>query len=245
MSEPNVTKLTGEVGEGGALTDRYMDGTYLQQNPDWHVEGSPWKARQIEELLARSGLSPATVCEIGCGAGEILRQLSLNAPQTEYVGYELSPQAFALCQTRQSKRVTFYHENILEVDTTYDCLLCIDVFEHVEDYFSLLRGLKQKAKHKVFHIPLDLSVPSLIVGWMMWTRRQFGHIHYFTQETAIAALKECGYEIVDGFYTAQFELGGSSWKGKIAYLPRRLLFSLSPRWCALLLGRCSYLVLAK
>lgn len=25
----------------------YTDGTYLRNNPDWHVDDSPWKANQV------------------------------------------------------------------------------------------------------------------------------------------------------------------------------------------------------
>ena len=29
----------------------YVDGTYLQQNPDWHVPDSAWKVQQILRIL--------------------------------------------------------------------------------------------------------------------------------------------------------------------------------------------------
>jgi hypothetical protein len=32
----------------------YLDGTYLQQNPDWHVADSPWKVQQILRILNRN-----------------------------------------------------------------------------------------------------------------------------------------------------------------------------------------------
>ena len=57
------------------ITSRYNDGGYLSENPDWHVGDSPWKAQQIHKIIDRNKLSPRTICEVGCGAGEILRQL--------------------------------------------------------------------------------------------------------------------------------------------------------------------------
>ena len=44
----------------------------------------------------------------------------------------------------------------------YDVLLVIDVFEHVPDYLGFIEKLRQKADLKVFHIPLDLSVSSIV-----------------------------------------------------------------------------------
>jgi len=52
----------------------------------------------------------------------------------------------------------------LEEDTYFDSLLCIDVFEHVEDYIGFVKTLKSKATYKIFHIPLDISVLSVIRG---------------------------------------------------------------------------------
>ena len=33
-------------------------------------------------------------------------------------------------------------------------------------------------------------------------RQRFGHIHYFTKETALQLLIDLGYNIIDWFYTA-------------------------------------------
>ena len=55
--------------------DRYTTGSYLESNPDWHVEDSAWKAEQVQAMLDRHSIAPRTVCEVGCGAGEVLRQL--------------------------------------------------------------------------------------------------------------------------------------------------------------------------
>ena len=73
----------------------YTGGAYLANNPTWHVEASHWKAAQILRMMQRNGLRPRTVCEVGCGAGEILRQLQLSmATDCLFLGYEISPQAF-------------------------------------------------------------------------------------------------------------------------------------------------------
>ena len=53
----------------------YLDGGYLAKNPGWHVEESAWKATHILRMLKQNHLSPRTVCDVGCGAGEVLKQL--------------------------------------------------------------------------------------------------------------------------------------------------------------------------
>lgn len=226
--------------------DIYTDGSYLEKNPTWDVEDAPWKARQVKTMLARNELDPSTVCEIGCGAGEILRQLSLDMPRALFTGFEVSPQAMELCRTRQTDRVGFKLGNVTDEHVRYDCALCIDVFEHVEDYLGFVRSIRPTADYKIFHIPLEVSVSSVLRDAMMDARAQVGHLHYFTKATALATLEHCGYEIVDHFYTTPFRDMPSRGVGeKMARWPRQLMFRLSPDWMVRLIGGCSLLVLAR
>jgi SAM-dependent methyltransferase len=224
-------------------TARYLDGTYMQFAQDWHVRDSPWKAGQVLQLLRRNGLEPGTMADVGCGAGEVLRCLSEALERTQFFGFELSPQAFQLSLSRQTARLKYFNEDVLESDMRFECLLCLDVFEHVEDYMGFLRRLRGKADYKVFHIPLDITVLSVLRMSMLKHRERVGHLHYFTQETGLATLRDCGYEIVDGFYTAH--PNAQSILARLAWLPRRALASLSQRWSARLLGGSSYIVLAR
>jgi SAM-dependent methyltransferase len=227
----------------------YTDGTYLQSTGSWHQEDSPWKAAHVKSLLERNGLKPETICEIGCGAGEILNWLSRALPgKAKLTGYEISPQAHALCQVRAHDGLTFRLGDLLDEDSDpYDVVMAIDVFEHVEDYLGFLRRLKPKGRHKIFHIPLDLSVQSLLrVSPILKLRREVGHLHYFTKETALGTLEHAGYEVVDHVFTATaVELPNRGWKANLMKLPRRLLHAVSPDWAARLFGGYSLLVLAK
>lgn len=226
--------------------EQYTDGSYLQNNPTWGVEDSPWKATQIAKILNKNRITPKTIGEIGCGAGEILKQLSFSYPESDFLGYEISPQAFELSKKRSSEKIRFHLKNLLDEDMFFDALLCIDVFEHVEDYFGFIRQIKSKAEYKIFHIPLDISVLSVIRAQMMVAREGVGHLHYFSKETAIATLKDCGYEIIDCFYTTAFnDIPAKKLRTHLARVPRKLLYSFSQDWGARLLGGSSLLVLAK
>ena len=165
----------------------YEDGTYLENNPSWHEEDSPWKAKQIRRIIEKNSLTPKRIYEIGCGAGEILRQLSKSYPNIEFFGYEISPQAFELCKKKTKNNLSFKLSDLLEESNEhFDIVMAIDVFEHVEDYFGFLRRLKEKAVYKIFHIPLDLSVQTVLRSSpIIKGRKSVGHIHYFTKETAL------------------------------------------------------------
>ena len=228
------------------IVEIYDDGRYLENNADWHSEDSPWKAGHIQQILSRNHILPRTLCEVGCGAGEILRQLSLHYPDCRFSGYEVSQTAFEMCRARQAENITFHMRDILTEDSYFDCLMCIDVFEHVENYFGFIRGLKSKAHYKIFHIPLDLHVVAILRESMMELRHKVGHIHYFSKRTALATLEDCGLEIVDSFFTPHF-IGrpANSLKERFKRIPRHILHGLSPELQAKILGHSSLLVLAK
>jgi len=227
----------------------YIEGAYFKKNPTWHIEDSPWKAKQIINILKKNDVHPKSIVEIGCGSGEILNQLYLNMPaDTTFVGYEISPQAFELSQKRRKKRLNFYLGDLLqEKNAFFDVVLCIDVLEHVEDYFSLLRDLKEKGEYKIFHIPLDLSVQTVLRSSpLLKVWNNLGHIHYFNKEIAIEVLKDTGYKILDYFYTAgSTDLPAKSFKSLLARFPRKIMFKLNKDITVRILGRYSILVLAK
>ena len=227
----------------------YTDGTYLRNNPDWHVDDSPWKAKHVARMLDRHGIVPQTVCEIGCGAGEILRSLSTHLePSTRFFGYEISPNAYKICSQKANERFTFKLANLLdETNVRFDLVMAMDVFEHVEDYFGFLRKLRDKAQYKIFHIPLELSAQEVLRGKpLLNARRTVGHIHHFSKETALATLEDCGYTVLDHFYTSgRTDLGGLGWKSQLMRLPRQALYKVNQDAAVRTLGGYSLLALAR
>jgi SAM-dependent methyltransferase len=227
----------------------YTDGTYLRQNPNWHQDDSAWKAGHIQALLARNGITePGSICEVGCGAGEVLRVMSQRFPAaTQFVGYDISPMAYAISQQKAGGNLSYKLGDVFDDSVTFDVVMAIDVFEHVEDYFSFLRRLREKGKFKVFHIPLELTVQNVLRGRpLLDARRSVGHIHHFSTETAIAALEDTGYQVVDHFYTSgRTELPGLGWKSKMLKWPRRMVYRVSPSTAVRVLGGYSLMVLAR
>lgn len=241
-------KLGGHAGPPPTKFGMYQTGEYLEKNPTYHVEDSPFKASQILAMIRKHNLQPRSICEVGCGAGEILNQLQARLPDdVQFYGYEISPQAYELCRQRESDRLHFFCEDLLASSAAqFDLLLCLDVFEHVEDYLGFLRSLRTRAEHKIFHIPLDLSVNWL---WrskpILQERAQAGHLHYFTKETGLATLQHAGYEVIDWFYTPGAIANPRSVKAKLASFPRRILSAMNQDLVVRILGGYSLLVLAR
>ncbi len=223
---------------------------YLNVNPTWHAEDSPWKATQVLKLIDRNKLQPASIVEIGCGAGEILNQLQqrLTDKTINFSGYEIAPDAFKLAQTRVKEKLNFYQEDLLQNDKTFDLLLMIDVFEHVEDYIGFVRKCNSKATYKIYHIPLDMNIWSIFTNYPASARKQIGHLHYFMKDTALATLTDAGQEVVDWFYTpAAFEVNnkGLTITGRIIQLMRRFFYKVKPDFAVKAFGGFSLIVLTK
>lgn len=226
----------------------YLDGQYMDRNRSYHVEDSAWKARQILEIVRRNRVELQTVCEIGCGAGEILRQLQMALPVSVRLdGYEVSPNAYQLCRDRANERLQFHCLDFLSESTPpCDLLLCIDVVEHVEDYIGFVRQLRDRATWKVFHFPLDMAAHMIIRREpLLLVRQQVGHLHYFIKDTALATLEYTGYSIVDWRYTPSRVEKTVQWRPKLLKWPRKMLASLNQDLAARTLGGYSLLVLAK
>ena len=230
------------------LEEVYTSGEYLEKNPTWHVEESPWKARQIMRMLARNSLTPPTICEVGCGAGEVLKQLQgkVDAACT-FWGYDISPQAIELAKSRANEHLHFKLADLRqEQEASFDLMLILDVIEHLEDYFSFLRDLQSRSQYKIIHLPLDLSVQSLLrPHGLLGNRRAYGHIHYFTKDVALAMLKDVGYEVVDWFYAPRSIGLANNLVKKLLILPRVLFFTLRKDLAVRVLGGYSLLVLAR
>jgi SAM-dependent methyltransferase len=235
--------------ENSTAEARYTSGCYLEKNPLWHTEESPWKAEQVMRMLNRHGIVPRTICEVGCGAGEVLRQLQLRLGRDcEMLGCDVSPQAIELCQSKANKNLRFFLGDVTKVsDRFFDLILVMDVIEHVEDYFSLLRNVKKRALHKIFQIPLDLSVQTVVRATpLLKDREKYGHLHYFNKEIALQLLVDVGYEIIDNFYTAvALDLPSSDFKNLVMRVPRRLAYSINKDMAVRLLGGYRLLILAE
>lgn len=210
------------------VESRYYDGTYLAENPDWDREDAPWKAAQVVSILTDNKIDPATVCEVGCGSGDVLVHLQKAMPFVKMTGYDISPQAaqFWAQHNEAGEGVEFKLGNFHEINRIkYDVLLILDVFEHVRDPFSFLENSRCHAANFIFHIPLDLSASAVVRGKpLIHVRKKVGHLHYYTKDLAIATLIDTGYEILDWRYTgASLNSPNRSLKTRLAGLPRRIV----------------------
>lgn len=227
--------------------DMYNDGRYLAAHPDWDAADAPVKTGYMVRLLRRRQLTVQTVAELGCGSGEILVQLDKALPGlTRLTGYDISADGLALAQQRQTERIRFELRDWVSDPPAEqnDLILVIDVLEHVENYFALLRSLRGRSKHILFHIPLDLSLLTLWrEGKLIDARRRIGHIHVFTEKFILTLLEEYGFRVLERCYTPP-SFANKTVRERIVNALRRFISFFHPRTASRLLGGYSLMVLA-
>jgi len=230
------------------IENQYRNGTYLTQNPDWDRQDCLWKARLVRNVLDEFKIEPKSVCEVGCGTGDVLVHLKQFYPQCEYTGYDISPQVEQFWEEHKAVGLHFHCGDFLALNKQYyDCILLVDVIEHLANPFKFLDAIQKMAKYFVFHFPLDLSVSTVLREKpLLNARLKVGHIHYFTKGLALAFLRDAGFHIMRYRYTNAFLKGpGRSLKTRIAALPRRLVYLVDKDFGVRLLGGETLVVLAE
>lgn len=234
------------------VESRYLNGEYLQKNANWDREDAEWKASRVAQILDSHQIKASSICEVGCGSGDVLRHLRARFPLAELRGFDISPQLQSFWEdsvkNAEGGGVSFELGNFHEINTVkHDVLLMLDVFEHVRDPFTFLEEARKHAHNFVFHIPLDLSAFGVArKNPLLNVRRSVGHLNYYTKDIALETLTDCGHRIIDWQYTgASLNSPNRSVKTRFAAVPRRILFAINKDAGVRILGGETLLVLAK
>ena len=228
---------------------RYLGTGYLERNPSWDQEDSPWKAERVLQLMLRHRLAGPRIVEVGCGAGRVLAELARALPEARFHGFDIAPDAARFWAEYEGlANLRFEVGDFLALEAEpYDLALILDVVEHVGDPSAFLERLRPRAARHILHFPLDLSAASVLRGApLMRAREKVGHLHFYTKDLALALLADCGYDVIEWTYTgAAFSAPQRGWRSRLASLPRRLAYALGKDAGVRLLGGETLMVLAR
>ncbi len=228
--------------------DRYTDGTYWKENPSFHEEDAEFKVSQAVKLLTRNRFSPESILDVGCGSGRHAYLLATHYG-VPTLGIDISPAALDHARSAYSRsNLEFRLVSVADYQDKAHLGVMFDVIEHVDDYLGFLREARPKAAHWLFNIPLDMTALSVATGSYMKARKHVGHLHYFSEVSALAALTDCGYTVSD-HHLANHVLHGlrtaPSLKRVLAALPRLGLSIFGTSFGVRLLAGASLMVLCK
>ncbi|WAC20450.1 class I SAM-dependent methyltransferase [Luteolibacter sp. SL250] len=229
-----------------SLAKIYQDGTYATKNSAFGDDNAAAKISWALKACKEFKLGHQTIAEVGCGGGAILLGVAEALKPESAVGFEPMAEAFEVAEKRTTPTVSFKNETVSHSSNDFfDLVICFDVFEHIEDYFTFLRNLRMLGKNFLFHIPLDMNAQMVARGTpIQMVREEVGHIHYFSKDSAIAALKECGFSVRGHFYTCGADGAYSGRLFRMMKYPRKIAFALAPDLAVRVLGGYSLMVWA-
>jgi SAM-dependent methyltransferase len=142
------------------------------------------------------------ILDLGCGTGVVLQELQSSG--AEATGLDFSSEALEFCQQRSLGNLVQGDAQALPFgDRTFDAILGLDVFEHIESDEKAF----QEA-HRVLQPEgvLILSVPTF--KWL-WGPHDVAlhHFRRYTRAEMVRKLQDAGFEIVQASYAVFWLFG--------------------------------------
>jgi SAM-dependent methyltransferase len=169
---------------------------YLALHPTLHAEDAPRKVREILSVLPPDA-PPRTLLDYGCGAGAVLTGLVRALDAERGVGVDVSPAAVKLARSLCTDgRAAFLDCAELDAER-FECVLLVDVLEHLPDPAATLRALAPLGDRAVVRLPLERTALNRVMAWLGMDplpalEERFGHIHHFGLREALGLVRGAG-----------------------------------------------------
>lgn len=164
----------------------------------WREVNGRHKAENIAGILQKNGLTPDSICEVGCGEGSILNWLGKTGVGKKLHGLDISDSAIGIALSKNIPNVVeikpFSGYEIPYADGFFDLAVCSHVIEHVEHPRLLLREIKRVSKRQYFEVPIDFS---LTVDRKLDHYLAYGHINIYTPALFRFLLRSEKFELLD------------------------------------------------
>lgn len=168
------------------------------------------------ELVQSFFRAPRVVLEVGCGGGATGRLIKEQWPESVVVGMDIDAESLRIAQIVLDSVIRAEKDpcdtdlteqsNGLVGPGTVDTLILADVLEHLENPWKVLRWLRGflRADAQIIVSLPNVRNLGVLAGLRagQWRYAVSGildvtHLRFFTRESAISLLSECGYEVVN------------------------------------------------
>ena len=183
---------------------RFYDDAYTELDApaargygEWRSLGARTKADHVVALLARAGVRPRRLVEIGCGAGSLLAELAARGVAPELDGFDLSAAAIGIARDQGLAGVRFEVFDGARVpadDRAYDVAVLSHVLEHVPEPGALLAEAARVAAWVVVEVPLEDNRSASRPAKRAEAAR-IGHIQFFDRTAVRALCAAAGLEV--------------------------------------------------
>ena len=132
----------------------------------------PWHLSFIDDLLLKVPLTNKRVLDIGCGRGEIAREVSRRVGNVVISGIDSDLCGLADVEEERGNRLTIHRMDVTRLafpDAYFDAAYSLNVFEHINDlegaYRELRRVLKPGGRLYLYSSPI----------WTSWRGHHFNY----------------------------------------------------------------------
>ncbi len=213
---------------------RYVGDDYATRHPDWHLGDAPLKADDLisptMEMIKAVNKPTVSVADVGGGVGGVMKQLQdrvkVQSPQTSFVPviYEFASVAVEKGRTIFPE-MDFRQKLLDEKDGPHDTIYLVDVLEHLEDPWSLLRICRTVAEYVVVRQPLLENYARFRHNDYASQRMNWGHITMYNARSFDDMMLGCGWKPLSVKLMAPWELSGVP-MGRFGWL-KKLLVKMS------------------
>lgn len=191
---------------GGEFRDFYLRlyASQFEQEAAWLDLTAAPKVRSIRDLLARRRLKPATVLELGCGVGAVIRECRRCGIGASHTAMDYSPEAISFLRTRAPEICSLVADltspGFSVGVASFDLVLVPHVLEHLDDPAGFLRVAIERIpfRNLIAEVPLEDLLASRMKNKFRDRRRNTaGHVQFFTVFTFQKLLTSSGLEIID------------------------------------------------
>ena len=172
-----------------------------------------FRLRQSLESLAELKVG-ARVLELGCGAGQFIREIKKIRPELDCYGCDISQHALAIAK-QANDGVTYdlsIENKSVYADNFFDAVLIYDVLEHVENPSLILSEVNRVLKSGgVFYSFVPCEADSLSFWNLLHrlglkkelTRMYAGHINKFSRRSLVSLVESHGFAVKHIRYSEQ------------------------------------------
>jgi hypothetical protein len=206
----------------GPTARLYTDGEYARKHPAWHLPDAPAKAKDLTlglaELLQRLPGERLRLADVGAGVGgvlheviEVVRKLDPEV-HVDPVGFEISQQA-VMAAGQLFPGLPIRCKFLEASDGPFDVVLLVDVLEHVENPWELLRTARATSRFLLVRQPLLECFSTFRHDNYSCQREEWGHIGFFTGRSFLDMAAATGWIPVKAGLIAPWELATSISRG--------------------------------
>jgi len=142
------------------------------------------------------------ILEVGCGEGLILERLKDRFPERHIAGIDIEPENISICRKHGLEAIQADVYNLPFLNESFDCCLCIDVFEHLSSPLEALNQMKEVLCHNgrlIVVIPNDRNffLARMAFGKIKEAFYNAGHVKIWSPSKLKSFLKKEGFSVME------------------------------------------------